>query len=226
MDATEILPMFPLGSVLFPGMPLALRVFEERYLLMLRDVLTAPERLESDAPASAPREFGVVLIERGFEVGGGDARFNFGTIARVGDVMRAPQWINVLARGTERFEIVDWLGEVPYPRARIRRLPQASDDAPAELLRSADKAVHRSLALASEFEQPTWGAAVKLPGEGIELAWRLCGVAPLGPLDQQGLLGATSASGLLVSLIDKLDALEQTWLASMDAPEGDPDGQA
>ena len=50
------LPIFPLGSVLMPGMPLALRVFEERYLEMMRDVLPSPER-----------EFGVVLIERGWD---------------------------------------------------------------------------------------------------------------------------------------------------------------
>jgi Lon protease-like protein len=55
------LPMFPLGSVLFPHMPLPLRVFEERYLVMLSRIL-----------ADDPAEFGVVLIERGQEVGGGD----------------------------------------------------------------------------------------------------------------------------------------------------------
>ena len=53
------MPMFPLGSVLFPAMPLALRVFEERYLKMMGAILD-----------QEPSEFGVVLIERGSEVGG------------------------------------------------------------------------------------------------------------------------------------------------------------
>ena len=67
-----LLPMFPLGSVLFPAMPLALRVFEERYLKMMGSILD-----------NQPSEFGVVLIERGLEVGGGDQRFDIGTTARV-----------------------------------------------------------------------------------------------------------------------------------------------
>ena len=66
------MPMFPLGSVLFPSMPLALRVFEERYLKMMGAILD-----------QEPSEFGVVLIERGSEVGGGEHRFDVGTTARV-----------------------------------------------------------------------------------------------------------------------------------------------
>ena len=55
-----MIPMFPLGSVLFPHMPLPLRLFEPRYLKMLGDLLEQPDP-----------EFGVVLIERGHEVGVG-----------------------------------------------------------------------------------------------------------------------------------------------------------
>ena len=57
--------MFPLASVLFPGMPMALRVFEDRYLVMMSRVL------QQDSP-----EFGIVLIERGSEAGGGEQRFD------------------------------------------------------------------------------------------------------------------------------------------------------
>jgi Lon protease-like protein len=63
MDEVTDIPMFPLGSVLFPAMPLGLRVFEPRYLQMLQDVMP-------DGPA----EFGVVLIERGQEVSGRSRR--------------------------------------------------------------------------------------------------------------------------------------------------------
>ena len=58
-----MIPMFPLGTVLLPAMPFALNVFEPRYLKMMGDLL------ETDAP-----EFGIVLIERGHEVGGGEQR--------------------------------------------------------------------------------------------------------------------------------------------------------
>ena len=62
----EPLPMFPLGTVLLPGAPLPLQVFEPRYRGLTHDCL-----------AGVP-EFGVVLIERGSEVGGGDVRTNVG----------------------------------------------------------------------------------------------------------------------------------------------------
>ena len=65
------MPMFPLGTVLFPYAVLPLHVFEPRYRVMTRRCL------------DGDREFGVVLIERGSEVGGGDVRFGVGTIARI-----------------------------------------------------------------------------------------------------------------------------------------------
>src|SRR5215207_6945639 len=107
------MPMFPLGSVLFPAMPLPLRVFEQRYLTMLRDLLTAE-----------PAEFGVVLIERGQEVGGGEHSFSLGTVARIAEVSPADDFIGVMAMGQDRVEVVEWLAEVPYPLAAVRRLPE------------------------------------------------------------------------------------------------------
>ena len=65
--------MFPLGKVLVPGEVLPLHVFEPRYRQLVVDLLAADDR---------PPEFGVVLIERGWEVGGGDARTDIGTVAR------------------------------------------------------------------------------------------------------------------------------------------------
>ena len=51
---------FPLGTVLFPGLVLPLHVFEERYRALVRHLV--------DQPDGTPREFGVVAIERGWEV--------------------------------------------------------------------------------------------------------------------------------------------------------------
>ncbi|MEY2464632.1 MAG: ATP-dependent Lon protease, partial [Acidimicrobiaceae bacterium] len=65
------LPMFPLGTVLFPSVFLPLHVFEPRYREMTRHCL------------DTQREFGVVLIERGSEVGGDDVRTQVGTVARI-----------------------------------------------------------------------------------------------------------------------------------------------
>jgi uncharacterized protein len=57
---TERLPLFPLGTVLFPGLVLPLHVFEERYRALVRHIV--------DQPDGTPREFGVVAIQRGWEV--------------------------------------------------------------------------------------------------------------------------------------------------------------
>src|SRR5258706_10638783 len=60
MSVTDRLPLFPLGTVLSPGLVLPLHVFEERYRALVRDLV--------DQPDGTPREFGVVAIQRGWEV--------------------------------------------------------------------------------------------------------------------------------------------------------------
>lgn len=74
------IPMFPLGTVLLPGAYLPLHVFEPRY-----------RRLVQACLEGSP-EFGVVLIERGSEVGGGERRFDVGCVARI---LSAAGWTRV-----------------------------------------------------------------------------------------------------------------------------------
>ena len=68
------MPMFPLGQPLLPGAVLPLHVFEPRYRQLVQDTL---------ADDVNPPEFGVTIIERGWEVGGGDHRGMIGTVARI-----------------------------------------------------------------------------------------------------------------------------------------------
>lgn len=155
--ATRELPMFPLGSVLFPGMPLQLRVFEPRYVAMLSTVLREAEH-----------EFGVVLIERGSEVGGGDARFGVGTVARIVSIEPSEDSILLLASGASRFEVVRWLQDDPFPRALVRDLAAVElDDSTASALSEAESLVRATLSRASEF--------VELPGRptsNCRRSWR------------------------------------------------------
>ena len=72
--------MLPLGAVLLPTGVMPLQLFEERYRHMITDVL------------AADREFGVVLIRRGSEVGGGDLRYDVGTRARVLEARGIAGW--------------------------------------------------------------------------------------------------------------------------------------
>src|SRR5436190_17177350 len=102
------LPMFPLGTVLFPHAVLPLHVFEPRYRALVETCLHSDGR------------FGVVLIERGYEVGGGDTRFGVGTVARIVDAASTPDGRYLLATvGTERFRIRRWLDDDPFPRAEV-----------------------------------------------------------------------------------------------------------
>ena len=203
-DATRELAMFPLGSVLFPGMPLPLRVFEPRYVEMLSSVLDETER-----------EFGVVLIERGSEVGGGDVRFGVGTVARIASVEITEGSIVLLATGAARFEVVRWLADDPFPRAQVRELDALELDAPTvSALAVAEAAVRATLARASEFVELPWSADIALSDEWAERIWQVAGIAPLGSLDQVALLRSKTATELLDRLVEETQAADARFTAS------------
>lgn len=209
------MPMFPLGSVLFPAMPTALRIFEERYIVMLSSVLQ-----------DEPSEFGIVLIERGSEVGGGEQRFPVGTIAQIAQVQASEGFIGLVAQGTRRIEVEEWLDDDPYPRAKVRDLPELEwHDALGPLFDEAESTVRRALAQASEFVEQQWGADVELSADRVEAMWQLAGIAPVGPLDQVKLLGVPDSETLLRQLIDAAnDAVEMlavTWVDTDDFPTAD-----
>lgn len=213
-----VLPMFPLGSVLVPGMPLSLRVFEPRYLELLRRVLV------DDG------EFGVVLIERGSEVGGGDHRFAVGTTARVLSVVAEEGWIGVTAVGERRFEVVRWLAEDPFPLAEVDVLPEPTWSADLEpAFAAAERAVRRALFRASEFGTPLWPADAELSDDPRRAAWQLAGIAPVGSLDRLSLLRATSLGDLLAQVrilaeaaaeTAELSDLDGLWARGDDPPVG------
>ena len=210
--ATRELAMFPLGSVLFPGMPLPLRVFEPRYVAMLSSVL-----------ADAEPEFGVVLIERGSEVGGGDVRFAVGTVARIVSVEQAATSIVLLATGTERFEVVRWLQDERFPRAEVRELAALELDpsTPSEL-DAAEAAVRATIARASEFVDLQWPADTELSPEAAQRIWQVAGIAPLNSLDQYALLRSRTAAELLSRLVEETQGADVLFTAGWgaDPPDG------
>ena len=170
--------MFPLQAVLFPGGTLPLHVFEPRYRAMVRDCL------------GQDRAFGVVLIARGSEVGGGDERFGIGTEAHIEEASELPdgRWV-LIASGRTRIAVDTWLPDAPYPRARVD--PRPSDGAlGTEALDGALRAVRRAAALAAELGAPAGELPAPDPSDvdPETLLWRLCDAAPLGTLDRQQLL--------------------------------------
>ncbi|QNG21543.1 ATP-dependent protease [Rhodococcus triatomae] len=104
------IPMFPLGTALLPDQPLPLNVFEPRYRQLVQDCLASPE-----GPV-----FGVVLIARGNEVGGGDVRHDVGLLARIEDhTALADGRYELRCRTQERIRVRKWLPDNPYPLAEV-----------------------------------------------------------------------------------------------------------
>jgi Lon protease-like protein len=184
--------MFPLGSVLFPHMPLPLRVFEERYLVMLQHIL--PDE---------PSEFGVVLIERGQEVGGGERRFAVGTVAQIVELDAAEEFVVLVAEGSRRIEVETWLDDDPYPKAEVRDLPDLVwDDSLTTLRDSAEKAVRDVLRKSAELFDDGWDPEIELSDKPIAFCWQLAAIAPLGPLDQVTLLASSTTGELLTGIVE------------------------
>ena len=172
------LPMFPLGSVVFPHTVLPLRVFEPRYRQLTKDCL------------AGAREFGTVLIDRGSEVGGGDHRTGLGTLVSIIEAQESGsgEWA-LLTVGTRRLRVLRWLDDDPYPRAEVEDVPEPPWSAEAdEALAVADRAVRRSLALRAELGEPVPPVHVELAELPSAAAWQLAALSPLGPLDRQGIL--------------------------------------
>ena len=195
--------MFPLGSVLFPHMPLLLRVFEDRYLVMLSRIL-----------GDEPSEFGVALIERGQEVGGGERRFSTATVAQITQLDSAEGFVVLVAEGDRRVEVIEWLEEDPHPIASVTPIAELEWDDALEVLRvTAENTVRRTIALASEFIEAAWPADIELADDPVAAVWQLAAIAPLGELDQIALLRATSAEQLLSMTIELTAAAEQALRA-------------
>lgn len=193
------LAMFPLGTVLVPGAVLPLHVFEARYRQLVRDCL------------AGTRELGVVLIERGSEVGGNDVRTSVGTVARIVESSELSDGRFALVTvGVRRLRVVRWLEDDPYPRAEVEDWPDP-DPGPdlRQRLGPVVALLRRSLALAAELGEPTAPLDVELADDPVLATHQATAVAPLGPLDQQSLLAAASAEARCAQLADLLtDAVE------------------
>jgi Lon protease-like protein len=194
------LPMFPLSAVLFPHASMPLHVFEARYRVLMRDCLEGDPR------------FGVVLIERGSEVGGGDQRSALGTRGVITRAAEMPdgRWV-LEVRGEAVVEIDGWLPDDPYPLALVTERPGLGGSDAARVLDDATQRVRRARALLAE-----QGGAPALPpdalldggGDPDVAAWQLCAAAPVNAYDAQRLLAAGDAAdrlGLLVGFMDELE---------------------
>ena len=199
-----VMPIFPLGSVLLPAMPMPLRIFEPRYLKLLGDLM------ESEEP-----EFGIVLIERGPEVGGGEKRMSIGTIAKVTNIGTTDEYYGLESVGTSRFIVHNWLPDNPYPMAEIELIPDLVwDEELAQPKANLEKRVRRFLSFASEFVDLPYNSTIEFSDNPLEACWQLGGVLPIGEFDQVDLLRAESTEDL-ISRIDELVTASDELLRAM-----------
>lgn len=192
------LPMFPLGTVLVPRMPLPLYVFEDRYRALVHDCL------------AGDRTFGVVLIERGHEVGGGDVRFGIGCTARIDEAERTPdgRW-GIVATGAERFRVDAWLPDDPYPQAEVTVLDDGEWTTDASIaLDHASLVFARVLELAARLGSTIDRSVLERSGDPVFDHWALVGRAPVGPLDKLTVLGAETPERRLDLLATQLTDVE------------------
>ena len=169
-----VMPMFPLGCVLLPGVVLPLHVFEPRYQQMIRECLETDEH-----------EFGVVLIDRGSEVGGGDSRSDVGVVAKMLQVAALDGGRFALVTvGTRRIRIVQWLPDDPYPRAEVEEWPDEPAEVPPERVVSTAARARRCAGLAVEMGDQTNVPEGELSGDPSFDSYLLTAISPLGPSDQ------------------------------------------
>ncbi len=192
----NVVPMFPLGTVLFPNVGIPLRVFEERYREMIRVCLANDGR------------FGVVLIASGLEVGGGDDRFDVGTIAEIVHAEVDPDGqARLMAVGRDRFRVLRWADGALYPQAEIEMFADV-DDASTATVEVLAKRVRRLLATRSELGLMGPPATIELHDDPDVRLWQLCALVPTLPHDDLALLASPSAASralLLGLLLDSID---------------------
>src|SRR6266851_7483112 len=112
---SETLPLFPLGTVLFPGLLLPLHIFEDRYRQLVRDLLDGPK----------PAQFGVIAIRKGRETGidGVSALHDIGCTATLREVTAHDDGrFELVTVGTRRFRLLALDDSGPYLRGRIELL--------------------------------------------------------------------------------------------------------
>ncbi len=194
--------MFPLGTVLFPGTYLPLHVFESRYRAMV------------EACLEATPEFGVVLIERGSDVGGGDVRFAVGCVARIVTAAQLDDGRWVLETvGTRRVRIARWLADAPYPRAEVDGWEDPPGEAATDPGRGqVESRLRRVLAMAAEMGEEVVDATVAIDDDAGLASFQMSAAAPVGPLDHQALLEAGTTQ-LRLELLARLLEEEEGVLA-------------
>lgn len=191
-----LIPLFPLGTVLLPGAPLPLHVFEARYRRLVTDLLSMP---------AEDREFGVIAIQAGREVGadGVEALHEIGCVAQVAATQASPDGTFELETiGTRRFRLLELDHTEPYLRGNVEWLPEPAGEADDLVPVVAERYIRYRSELArmhgADLDPP------ELPGDPRLLSYLVAATVIASLSDRQDFLEQYDAAARL--------ALESRWL--------------
>ena len=191
--------MFPLNAVLYPGVSLPLRVFEDRYRALVHHLL----RIEDPAQ----RLFGSVAIREGYEVGdhGAQSLFRIGVRLQLTDVESHPDGtFDIVAVGRDRIQLDRLRTTEAYPLGEVRTLPEPRTDVPAEVVERARSTFTAYRAVVREISaDPLEG---ELPEDPGYLSWTRAACSPLPLGERQELLEAADPTDRLMLVTDLLRA--------------------
>lgn len=182
------LPLFPLGLVLFPGMLLPLHVFEERYQVLIRELMELPED---------ERRFGVVAIRQGSEVGGKaitgiSALHEIGCSAHLRRVLEhdAGQF-DLVTLGTQRYRLTRLYSDRPFLTADVEWLPdELGDPGEAAVLDPAVRLAFRAYVSALAAAGGNQVQLPELPADPLVLGHLVAATVSIDLADRQALLAA------------------------------------
>ncbi|ACU74589.1 peptidase S16 lon domain protein [Catenulispora acidiphila DSM 44928] len=184
---TTELPLFPLGSVLFPGVVLPLHIFEHRYRQLVRDLSALPE--------GAPRRFGVLAIKDGHEVGRGNvmALYDVGCTAEIDSIVEYEDGrFDITTTGVHRFRLEAFDDEGPYARGEVELLDEVAGPE-ADVLAPGLTALFRKYQAAlSELRGVQVGSIPELPEDPTVLSYLIGAATVLDTYEKQRLLTTES----------------------------------
>ncbi len=173
----QVLPLFPLGVVLFPGTKMPLHIFEPRYQALVRDCL---------AEGSL---FAVVALKGGSETDPEAVCYEVGTLAKIERVVRLPRGrLNLTVSGQTRFQTVRRVDGRPYLRAEVEPMETF-------LARSSPLFVAAQVRVAYDrYRDALRGLRVsipqfaELPRDAVDLSWAIADHLIVELSAKQGLL--------------------------------------
>ncbi|MCW2834645.1 MAG: Peptidase [Nocardioides sp.] len=182
---TETLPMFPLNTVLFPGVTLPLHVFEDRYRALVQHLLSVPD--------PADRVFGTVAIREGYEVGdhGAQSLYRVGVRMQLNEVESNEDGsFEIVATARDRIVLGGLETSAGFAQGAVTDSPDEPHDGTAALHDRARATFTAYRAAVSEMQGTTFEGS--LPRDPGNLSWTLAAVAPLPMAERQALLEAES----------------------------------